>query len=160
MAIEEGGHGSDSEGVGEHRRRKIGPPAGRSAAEGKNNPAEHARVGKHEALFALDQDKMIVFLRNIAGRFSPEFATHAEVNTQPAVAGSPPPTLIELEQHLLGGGGGGAQGRAGELTNQSGGIFAAKHPGTRMHEHPAHLPAPAGIPSFTVVLDLGQFGHA
>jgi hypothetical protein len=61
----------------------------------KGDSSELSRVGKNQAPSLLSEDNMIVPAGDITDILAPQFAGHAEVHTDPGVAG----LSLEVKEH-------------------------------------------------------------
>jgi len=96
---------------------------------------------------------MVVFLRDVAGGFDAEFAAHAEVDAEPAVA-------RKANEDLLRRGLGAEEAGRREMAAQHGGISAAENLGVIMQEHAGDERAARGeVPALAVKFGFGELGH-
>jgi len=113
--------------------------------------AELARVVEDEGALFLIEDEVVVFFGRVRGDGDCEFASHAEVEAEPEVAG-------ETEEHLFAGGFGGDEFVAGEFWEE-GEVVAAKDAFIAVDVDAENFGIEAGIPLAAVVIDFGEFGH-
>ena len=118
----------------------------------KSHSSKETRVAQNKNLLPLFQDEMIVFLRAEPGWLGPQFAAHAEVNSNPVSAG-------KFEKHLLASGVRTQKPASRQVHYNFPGIAPAKNPFPRMELHRDNLLAETAVPLPAKKLHLSQFGH-
>jgi len=128
------------------------PPIWFIGAVVESNAAELARVGKDKCALSLKQDEMIVFRWPIIRRLDANLARHAEMNSEPIVAG-------ELEEHPFPARMRTEKFRADQALPKGAHVLATKDSVPCVHAKIDNLRAAPDVPLFAKPFDLGQLRH-
>lgn len=114
--------------------------------------AELTRVGEDQRAFALIQNQMIVFVRTKIRNSDMYFASHAEMKSEPVVAG-------KFKEHSFAARRRSPQFFAGKIFLKFSHVRPAENPISRVHPDIDNLVSNAGVPLFAIPFDLGQLWH-
>lgn len=129
------------------------PPIGfLAAAVMKSNTAELAVITEHERALLLKQHEMITLRRSVARGLHMNFAGHAEMNSEPVVAG-------EFEEHPFPASMRTKKVLSDQILAKRENVGFAKDAIYSVQVEIDNPMTDSGIPLFAKPLDLGQLGH-
>ena len=132
--------------------REVGPPGGGGRALVKADATEFAVIGKDEGGMGKEEDKMVVLSRDHLGFGASEVPGHAQVETEPGIAGEPETELFPVGLGL-------EEAAAREAGKKAGGIGPAENPRAGMEMDGGDRFTDGEEPLFAEILDFGKFWH-
>jgi len=118
----------------------------------ETDAAELARIGEDERVFALIQDKMIVFTGPKIRIGYTNFTGHAQMNAEPVGTG-------KFEEHSLAMCGRSFESGADQFFLHRPGVASTENALSVVHAETNNFLSAPGVPLFAKPFDLGQFRH-